>query len=56
MWSKGNPSALLEGMQASAVTMENSRELLQKSKNGRVPAKMEAFIETLHFLAQPKGR
>ena len=33
MWRKGNPSALLGGMQTSAATMENSMEFPQKTKN-----------------------
>ena len=36
MWRKGNPSALLLGMQTGATTMENSMEFLQKTKNGAV--------------------
>ena len=34
MWRKGNPSALLVGMQTGAATVENSVELPQKTKNG----------------------
>ena len=34
MWRKGNPSALLMGMQTGAATMENSMEFHQKTKNG----------------------
>ena len=34
MWRKGNPSALLVGMQPGAATVENSMELPQKTKNG----------------------
>ena len=34
MWRKGNPSALLLGMQAGAATVENSMEFPQISKNG----------------------
>ena len=34
MWRKGNPSALLLGMQTGAATMENSMEFPQKIKNG----------------------
>ena len=34
LWRKGNPSALLVGMQAGAATVENSMEFPQKSKNG----------------------
>ena len=34
MWRKGNPSALLVGMQTGAATVENSMEFLQKIKNG----------------------
>ena len=34
LWRKGNPSALVEGMQTSAATMENSMEFSQKIKNG----------------------
>ena len=34
MWRKENPSALLVGMQTGAVTMGNSMEFPQKTKNG----------------------
>ena len=34
MWRKGNPSALLVGMQTGAATVENSMEIPQKPKNG----------------------
>ena len=34
MWSKGNPSALLMGMQTGATTVENSMEFPQKTKDG----------------------
>ena len=34
MWRKGNPFALLVGMQAGEATVESSMELLQKIKNG----------------------
>ena len=34
MWRKGNPSALLAGMQTAAATVENSMEFPQKTKNG----------------------
>ena len=34
MWRKGNPSALLEGMQTGAATVENSVEFSHKIKNG----------------------
>ena len=34
MWRKGNPSALLVEMQTGAITMENSMEFPQKTKNG----------------------
>ena len=33
MWIKGNPLALLVGMQAGAATLENSMEVPQKTKN-----------------------
>ena len=33
MWRKGNPSALLVGMQTGTATVENSMELPQKNKN-----------------------
>ena len=33
MWRKGNPLALLVGMQTSAATLENSTEVPQKIKN-----------------------
>ena len=32
MWRKGNPSALLVGMQTGAATVENSMEFPQKIK------------------------
>ena len=34
MWKKGNPSALLVGMQTGEATVENSMEFPQKTKNG----------------------
>ena len=34
MWRRGNPSALLVGMQTGAATVESSMELPQKIKNG----------------------
>ena len=34
MWRKGNPSALLVGMQTGAATVENSMEFPQKTKDG----------------------
>ena len=34
LWRKGNPGALLVGMQTGAATVENSREFPQKTKNG----------------------
>ena len=33
MWRKGNPLALLVGMQAGAATLENSMEVPQKANN-----------------------
>ena len=36
MWRKGNPSALLVGMQIGAATVESSMEVAQKIKNGNV--------------------
>ena len=33
VWSKGNPSALLVGMQIGAATTENSIEVPQNIKN-----------------------
>ena len=33
MWKKGNPRALLVGMQTGAATVENSMEFPQKTKN-----------------------
>ena len=33
MWTKGNPLALLVGMQTGVAIMENSVEVLQKIKN-----------------------
>ena len=34
MWRKGNPSALLVGMQTGAAAVESSMEIFQKIKNG----------------------
>ena len=34
MQRKGNPSALLVGLQTGAATVENSMEFPQKTKNG----------------------
>ena len=34
MWRKGNPSALLVGMQTGAATVEKSMEFPPKTKNG----------------------
>ena len=34
MWRKGNPTALLVGMQTGAATVENSMEFPQKIKDG----------------------
>ena len=34
MWRKGNPHALLVGMQTGAATVENSVEVPQKTKDG----------------------
>ena len=34
MWRKGNPRALLVGMQIYAATVESSMEIPQKIKNG----------------------
>ena len=36
MWRKGNPSALLVGMQIGVATVESSMEVTQKIKNGTV--------------------
>ena len=36
LWRKGNPSALLMGMQTGAATVENSAEFPQKTENGTV--------------------
>ena len=33
MWRKGNPSALLVGMQTGEATVENSMEFPQKTQN-----------------------
>ena len=33
LWRKGNPSALLVGMQTGAATVENNMEIPQKIKN-----------------------
>ena len=32
MWRKGNPSALLVGMQTAVATLENSMEVFKKLK------------------------
>ena len=34
VWRKGNPSALLVGMQPDEATVENSMEFPQKTKSG----------------------
>ena len=34
MWRKGNPDALLMGMQTGAAIMENNTDYPQKIKNG----------------------
>ena len=34
LWRKGNPSALLVGMQTGAATVENSMGFPQRTKNG----------------------
>ena len=34
MWRKGNPSALLVGMQTGEATVENNMDFPQKTKNG----------------------
>ena len=34
LWGKGNPSALLVGMQTGAATVENSMKFPQEAKNG----------------------
>ena len=34
MWRKGNPTALLVGIQTGAATVKNSMEFPQKTKNG----------------------
>ena len=34
LWKKGNPSALLVGMQPGDATVKNSMEFPQKTKNG----------------------
>ena len=34
MWRKGNPRALLVGMQTGEATVENNMEFPQKTKNG----------------------
>ena len=36
LWRKGNPSALLVGMQAAVATVENSMKFPQKTQNGTV--------------------
>ena len=34
LWRKGDPSALLVGVQTGAATVENSMEFPQKTKHG----------------------
>ena len=36
MWRRGNPFALLVGMQTGVATVESSMEIPQKIKNGSV--------------------
>ena len=51
MWRKGNPFALLVGMQVGTATVESSMEISQKIKNA--PAGMAQLIE--HWACEPKG-
>ena len=50
MWRKGNPLALLVGMQTGAATLENSVEVPQKIKTGTT---LQASNSTTRNL--PKG-
>ena len=36
LWRKGNPRALLVGLQTGATTVENSMEFPQKTKDGTI--------------------
>ena len=44
MWRKGNPSALLVGMQTGAATVENSMEFPLKIKHGTASDPMIALL------------
>ena len=58
VWGKGNPSTLLVGMYIGVVTLENSTEVPQKTKNivymiqqaqtvKNLPAMQETWVESL---------
>ena len=52
MWRKGNPFALLVGMQAGAATVENSMEMPQKLK---MDLPLDPVIPLLRiYLKEPK--
>ena len=44
IWKKGNPHALLMGMQTGAVTVENSMEVLQKVKNRTILGHLDGLV------------
>ena len=49
---KGNPSALLVGMQTGAATVESSMELPQKIKNGTPQDPAIPFLKNPKILIQ----
>ena len=52
MWRKGDPSALLVGMQTGEATVENSMESPQKIQKGAL-ASVVQLVGALSF--KPKG-
>ena len=52
MWRKGNPFALLVGMQTGAATVESSVGISQKIKNGSAFVPSDPTSENIHKGAQ----
>ena len=44
MWKKGNPFALLVGLETGAATLENSMEVPQETKNRSYPMMQQLQI------------
>ena len=52
MWRKGNPSALLVGMQTDAATVENSMNYLKKLKMDPVVPHLGIYSKNTETLIQ----